>query len=107
MADAGGGLVGKANVGQLNLVENKGDDAADRSDANFVAALQNSCWPSRTTMKRKRETSKLKTTTKIILQGPASARCRSAAEQQQSHSLQSRRLGCCPAKTHVGLHARR
>ena len=52
MADAGGGLVGKANVGQLDVVQDAGDDAAHGSDADLVVVLQNSCWPSRTPTKK-------------------------------------------------------
>ena len=53
MADAGGGLVVKVHGGQLDVAQNAGDDAAHSSDADLVAALQNSCWPSRTVMKNK------------------------------------------------------
>ncbi len=47
VADAGGGRVVKVNGGQLDVVQDAGDDAAHGSDADLVVALQNSCWPSR------------------------------------------------------------
>ena len=54
MADAGGGqkVRVKAHGGQLDVVQDAGDDAAHSSDADLVAALQNSCWPSQTPMKK-------------------------------------------------------
>jgi hypothetical protein len=52
MADAGGGLVVKVHGGKLDVVQDAGDDAAHGSDADSVAALQNSCWPSRTPTKK-------------------------------------------------------
>ena len=61
MADAGGGLVVKVHVGQLDVVQNAGDDAAHSSDADLVAALQNSCWPSRTAMKKQTRIQHIKT----------------------------------------------
>jgi hypothetical protein len=38
---------------QLYVVQDEGDEAAHSSDADLVATLQNSCWPSRTVMKNK------------------------------------------------------
>ena len=52
MADAGGGLVVKHHGGQLDVVQDAGDDAAHSSDTDSVAVLQNSCWPSRTPTKK-------------------------------------------------------
>ena len=51
-ADAGGGLVVEVHVGQLDVVQDAGDDAAHGSDADSVVELQNSCWPSRTPTKK-------------------------------------------------------
>ena len=52
MADAGGGTVVEVHVGQLDVVQDAGDDAAHGSDADSVVVLQNSCWPSRTPTKK-------------------------------------------------------
>ena len=52
MADAGGGLEVEGHFGQLDVVQDAGDDAAHGSDADFVVVLQNSCWPSRTPTKK-------------------------------------------------------
>ncbi len=52
MADAGGGPVVKGHVGQLDVVQDAGDEVAHGSDADLVVALQNSCWPSRTPTKK-------------------------------------------------------
>ena len=43
----------EVHSGQLYVVQDEGDEAAHSSDADLVAALQNSCWPSRTVMKNK------------------------------------------------------
>jgi hypothetical protein len=42
----------KGHGSQLDVVQDAGDDAALSSDAELVAALQNSCWPSRTPTKK-------------------------------------------------------
>ncbi len=52
MTDAGGGLVVKIHFSELVVGQDAGDDAAHSSDADFVAALQNSRWPSRTPTKK-------------------------------------------------------
>jgi hypothetical protein len=54
IADAGGKVVVKKHGGQLDVVQDAGDDAAHSSDTDLVAALQNSCWPSRTPTKQTR-----------------------------------------------------
>jgi hypothetical protein len=51
MANAGGGLVVERHFSKLDVVPDASDDAAHSSDADFVAVLQNSCWPSRTPTK--------------------------------------------------------
>jgi hypothetical protein len=67
MADAGGGLVVKRHVRQLDVVQDAGDDAAHRGDADSVAVLQNSCWPSRAPMETQTRTLQIKDNPKIHL----------------------------------------
>ncbi len=102
MADAGGGLVVKVHGGQLDVAQNAGDDAAHSSDADLVAALQNSCWPSRTAMKNQTRIQHIKTNHNI-LQGTATSRCCSVAKRRQSPLHPRRQLGCLPAKLMLAL----
>ncbi len=56
MADQGGEWVVKLHDRQLDIVQNASDEVAHTGDADLVVVLQNSCWPSRTPMKKgKRE----------------------------------------------------
>jgi hypothetical protein len=106
MADAGGGMVVKPHVPQLDIVQDTGDDAAHRGDADLVAALQNSCWPSRTPMKKQTRILQIKNNPKIHLTRYSFCTllfcCRAAA----SAFAPSSPTWLQPCKTHVGPHAR-
>ena len=107
MADAGGGLVVAVHVGQLaDVVLDAGDDAAHSSDADLVAALQNSCWPSRTAMKKQTQIRHIKNNHKIHLTRYSLCTllfcCRAAAIAFAPSSP----IRLQPCKTHVGPHAR-
>jgi hypothetical protein len=66
--------------------------------SDLVAALQNSCWSSRTPTKKANANSAHQKKKKFILQAIATGRCCSVAERRKAPSLLRRRFGCLAAK---------
>ena len=97
----------KGHVGQLDVVQNAGDDATHSSDADSVDALQNSCRPSRTAMKKQTHIQHMKNNHKIHLTRTSDCTllfcCRAAAIAFAPSSP----IWLPLCKTHVGPHARR
>jgi hypothetical protein len=99
--------VAEVHSGKLYVVQDEGDEAAHSSDADLVAALQNSCWTSRTAMKNTTLIQQIQKNNKIHLTRFSVCTLLFCCRAEAIALAPSSPTWLPHCKTHVGPRARR